>query len=347
MIRSSRRTLLAVALVGTLPAVALSTASHATTAPGGDGAVLLPPAEGVTEYPLTLETWAGETVLEARPERVAVLDFSSNYDALEAIGVVPVYVRYNEGWAWNDPDFLARAEFVDDSPRGDINFEAVAASDPDLIVAINYVWSEEDFAKLAAVAPVLELSEEQRGAFVDWRDNQRLVGEVLDLPGAADAAIAAADEQIAAVAAANPQFAGKTITIGYDYPSSAIAYYTATGSTSESVVTDLGFVPNPTGEQFVESDEVADENVGLLDADVLIVFYDTAAERDDRESQALFQAIPVVADGRYVGIVLQDESGDYTPESSATWVLRRGQSTLSVPWVLELLADWAGSVDLN
>jgi iron complex transport system substrate-binding protein len=306
---------------------------------------LLPAAEGTTDYPLTLTTWAGETVLEERPERVAVIGFSPNLDALEAIGATPVYILDDSEWQWNDQEWRSSIEFTDTATRADpLNFEGIAATQPDLIVATNFVFDQETFDRLAEIAPVLENPEEVDGAAIDWRDTQRLIGEALDLSDASDQAIAEAEEAIAATAAEHPEFADTTATIAYHYTGYPLEYYTPTGGTAESLLLELGFAPNPLGEPFATVPEVADENLGQLDADRLVVFYNTAEERDTREATDVFQSIPAVADGRYLPVVFEVD-GEYTPEANASWVLRRGASALSLPWAADVVADWYAQID--
>lgn len=364
---SSRTTRRGRAALGT--ALALLVAP-ALVACGGDSsaddssaveAVPLPTAEGTTSYPLTLDTWLGETTLEERPERVAVVGFSSNLDALEAVGVTPVYYGGRDAadepaWAWNDPAYYDGIGVLD-VQEDVLNFEGIAATEPDLIVSFNAIIEQSDFDKLADIAPVLDLTEDPGlGDKIDWRAVQRQVGEALDLSDAADEAVAEADARIAEVAAAHPEYAGRTATIMYDYgPEFGMSYYTVTGGPTEGVMLDLGFVPNPLAENFVDDDVVSEENQALLDADVLVVIYTDDASRESREAQPLFQAIPAVAEGRYESLVFQEDSAtdqlltsDGRLVENAVWVLRRGASALALPWAAEQISDgWLGGLDLS
>jgi iron complex transport system substrate-binding protein len=350
----------AAAVVLALSGCAASTDPAAEGNPGAPASAgtsdLLPAPEGTTQYPLTLTSWAGDTVLPERPERVAVIGFSTNFDVVEVLDVTPVYAITEESpWAWRDAAWLESIEYTDTATRRDeTNFEAIAATNPDVIVALNYVWDEADFEKLAAIAPVIEY-EEQQGDKADWRLGQLLVGEALDLEGAAQTAIDDADTAIASIADAHPEFVGKTATIGTDYgPESGFDYYTPTGGTAEGVLQDLGFTPNPLAENFVADPAISDENLGLLDADVLIVVYQNEAVRATREAQPLFAALSPVADGRYTSLASDDEAGltlvtaDGDEVDNATWVLRRGASALSLPWAVDVIANqWLAGIDLD
>lgn len=322
-------------------------------APGAATDSLLPAAEGTTEYPLTLSTWAGETVLEERPERVAVIGVSPNIDALEALDVIPVYsIADDAEWEWRDPQWYASIENVDTATRRDpINYEGIAAADPDLIVAFGFVPDENEFDKLSDIAPVLDTPEPSgTQGNPDWRDNQRLVGEALDLEAATEEVIADAEEQIEAALPTDDRFAGKTITLAYDYGAeSGIDYYTTTGGTSEQLMLDIGFEPNPLAENFVDDATVSEENQAMLDADVLLMVYTNDADRETREENALFQEIPAVQEGNYTSLTFNEDDmlvtadGDVLP--NAVWVLRGGRSALALPWAVDVIVnDWLPDV---
>lgn len=336
----------AIALAAAVALAGCGTSDGSTEETSADTAAdsLLPAAEGTTEYPLTLKTWAGETVLEERPERVAVIGFSTNVDALEAIGVTPVYTLGDEAWEWRDAGWEAGIEVVDTATRRDpLNFEGIAAADPDLIIATNFIFDEADYRKLTDIAPVLENEEQVQGDQIDWRGHQRLIGETLDLAEASETAISEAEQAIEDAAGQLEELAGSTITIAYDYTDAGLDYYTTTGGTAEQIVEQLGFAPNPLAENFVEDAGVSDEQLGLLDADLLVMFYNDDAARDAREGMELFQTLPPVEEGRYVS-VLADEAGS---GGNATWVLRRGASTLSLPWAVNVVTEWVDGVELS
>ncbi|OZM71235.1 iron-siderophore ABC transporter substrate-binding protein [Amycolatopsis antarctica] len=307
-------------------------------------ATALPAAEGTTQYPLTVQS-RKEAVLEKRPERIAVLGFSTNLDVLEVLGVTPVYAQREEAeWEWRNKDWLAGIEVVDAGTRRDpVNVEGIAATNPDLILSLNYAVEDADYERLSAIAPVLEKKADVSSDQIDWRELQRLAGEALDLPAASEQAIAKAERAIADVAARHPRFAGKTITIATEY-SSGLEYYTVAGGTAETFVRALGFMPNPLAESFVANPKIASEQVRSLDADALVVGYNSQAIRAQREADQLFQSIPAVAQGRYTAVVAGEEGSG----TNAIWVMRRGASALSLPWAAETVASvWLSKAGLT
>lgn len=341
--RSSALLVAVVTVVMVLAGCASPAPTPEAPAAGATGTGLLPAGEGRTSYPLTLTTWAGESVIEQRPQRIAAIGFSTNMDVLEVLGVTPVYALTEEtAWEWRDPAWVAGIETIDTTTRRDpINVESLAAARPDLIVALNSLADDGSFARLSAIAPVVEYGE-QLGDQADWREGQRLVGQALDLSGAAETAITEAESSIAAVAAAHPEYAGRTVTIATEY-STGIEYYTVSGGTAETFMTGLGFAPNPLAENFVENPDVSNELVSMLDADVVIMSYLNDEIRQAREADGLFRRLPAVAENRYVAVV-SEEPGS---ASNVTWVLRRGASASSLPWAAEAIADtWLADVDL-
>lgn len=354
----SRRSPLGLAALATAALLALAGCAPTDAPEPSDTPTssLLPAAEGTTEYPLTLVTPFGETVLEERPERIAVVGLSPNVDALQALGVTPVYTVGDgePAFEWRDADWLSGIELVDTATRSDpTNYEGIASTEPDLIIATNWIFDEEEYAKLSAIAPVLDNEELIDGDKVEWQQTQRLIGEVLDLRERADQLVNEAEDAIAAVAASHPEFDGKTVTIFTDYGEEyGISYYTVAGGTAESVLLDLGFAPNPTAEQFVNDETVSEENQQLLDADVLVGLYFEPSVREAREAQPLFQAIPAVAEGRYVSLTSTEDytklvTADGTETGYLIWVLRRGSSVVTLPWAAEVIADqWLADVDL-
>lgn len=351
---TSRRSPRAIAAVlGT--ALILSACADGDTADGGQddedsaaGGGLVPEAEGNVDYPLSLNTVHGEIELEERPERIAVLGWNPNHDAAEALGVTPVYAASRSfEYGWMDEDWLDSVETLEERDDADVNLEGVAASEPDLIFLPDTaeMYEDEDIERLGEIAPVLEAEEIVPGDQVDWREAPRLLGEALDLSETAEEAVTEAEEAIQATADDHPEFEGQTITLATDYGEEyGIEYYTAADGAAEEIVTLLGFEPNPLAEQFTDDATVSDENQAQLDADVLLMFYENDSIREAREESELFQQIPAVEDGRYVAVVAEE---DERAERGAIWTLRRGASVVSIPWTLDVLAEWASEVDLG
>ncbi|MEE2035280.1 ABC transporter substrate-binding protein, partial [Rhodococcus chondri] len=180
---------------------------------------------------------------------------------------------------------------------------------------------------LAQIAPTVG---PPRGAtaYLTSRDEQvSMVAAALGVPDEGEQLLAQLDEQFAQAAADHPEFEGKTVTVA-SYTSEGWGAYVSRDARIQ-FMQDLGFVNNPRVEA-TEADNffipVSNENLGMLDADLLIVLpiYVDSAEVTDNP---LYQQIPAVQDGR--ALVL--ESGSDIADAISM------NSALSIPFALEQL----------
>ena len=143
-----------------------STADEATAKFGSDA------APGV--FPRTLTHANGETTLEAKPQRVVVLD-TGELDAVLSLGITPVGIPSTEG-ANSIPSYLADA--VSDAKTvgtiQELNLEAVAALKPDLIIG-SQLRADKLYPQLSQIAPTVFSI---RPGF-PWKENFRLAASAL------------------------------------------------------------------------------------------------------------------------------------------------------------------------
>ena len=157
------------------------------TAAATEASSLLPAGEGTTEYPLTLETPFGETALEERPERVAVVSaVGVDTESLLALNAVPVFAvaKYDGEDPWLPEDLWEQVEFTEQGDAGEeISAESIAASEPDLIVNLQAyeTFDQNRFDQLSSIAPVLYADAEE----TSWQDVLNSLGKTLDLETAA------------------------------------------------------------------------------------------------------------------------------------------------------------------
>ncbi|MDO4920143.1 ABC transporter substrate-binding protein [Kocuria sp.] len=312
---------------------------------------LLPQAEGTTQYPLTLGSPWGETTLEKRPERVAVLtaDYDSEY--LSMLGTIPVFAPddvYDMVWMKNA--FPQKVETLQEVPWGEPPYEAVAASRPDVIVA-TFNTDKAQYDRLKSIAPVVSVGgsggREDQGE--TWRDRMLRVGEALDLRSAAERKITEHDEQLASLRAAHPEFTGRTVTYGVYYDTeNGLNFNNAAGSNSERIFFDMGFEKNPNGEKFADDQKVSNEQLPLLDADVMLLADNSARQAGEKSTLRtitdlqLFKNLPVVQDGRTV--VYQNGVDSYTVNGSThdgnfAWALSES-GPLAEQWAAQELAPY-------
>ncbi|MGO3147685.1 MAG: ABC transporter substrate-binding protein [Leucobacter sp.] len=299
---------------------------------------LLPAAEGTTDYPLTLETPYGDTVLKERPERVAIITASTvDTDALVALGGLPVFAPSTvERNTWLDDGVVDQVEVLWESEAGaEASAEAVAAVEPDLIVNL-YAYETFDqaqFEKFSSVAPVLYAGIDE----LTWQELTQMLGETLDLGQAASDAIDAAETAVADIRTAHPEFEGKTATQVMVYPEEyGASYNTAPGYQAAPVFEDLGFVIPEAADKFIDDDVISNELIGLVDSDFVLVSLGSseAADTDYFTESPLLKALPAFVDGRLV----IDPADPETGINDLSWGINV-PSAISIPWVSERLAE--------
>jgi hypothetical protein len=193
-----------------LAATALAAcASTPETAPSGSGAPSAA-AEGCGTFPLSLDHAFGTAEIPAQPEKVVVVT-DVDLDIALALGVEPVLYPGYELGAWQ-AEAVAGLDLKTYDPYDGIDFEAIAAAEPDLILATSGWSLDEDYGKLSAIAPVVAYTSEDGLDRMTWAERTELAGCALGLVDEADAVIDEVNGAFAQAAADNPQFAGKTIT---------------------------------------------------------------------------------------------------------------------------------------
>ncbi|NAZ38285.1 ABC transporter substrate-binding protein [Rubellimicrobium sp. CFH 75288] len=281
------------------------------------------------DFPLTLDTKFGPVTIPDRPERVATLDYGGA-DNLLALGLQPLTARswfgpFEDGyWPWARP-------LVDSEPVmiGDpIDFEAIAATDPDLIIAVNSGISETDFARLSAIAPVVATAPGLGDFELDWRGRAERVALATGREAEGARRIAEIEEQIAALAEAHPDWRGRTFAM-MTFWDGAVGLYTASDPTVQFLA-QLGLEPHP---KVVEISppgafylQISEEILPELDAD-LVVWYEAPGDPDVM-ALAGRQGMRAPAEGREIFLSL---------DSEVNGAMSYG-SLLSLPFLLDRLA---------
>ncbi|MGJ8624127.1 MAG: ABC transporter substrate-binding protein [Yoonia sp.] len=225
------------------------------------------------EFPLTIEHKFGTTVIEQRPERIASLDFAGADDLL-ALGVQPVAIRYWYGdhprsvWPWAEP-LLTTAPVI---LRGDLNFEAIASSTPDVIIALWSGITADEYKRLSQIAPVVVVPDGIGDFAMAWNDRARLTGRAIGKEDDAAALIAAIETRLETIAEPHPEWTAKTITINYVHET-GIGTYTG-NDVRPQLFSKLGFsVPEAINDLADDGDfyvNLGFESVELLEADLIL-----------------------------------------------------------------------------
>ncbi|MCR2800723.1 iron-siderophore ABC transporter substrate-binding protein [Microbacterium sp. zg-Y818] len=303
------------------------------------------PAEGAAPsrsdgaFPVTISHALGETTITEKPERVATVAWA-NHEVPLALGVVPVGMS-KATWGDDDGDGVLpwveeRLEELDaetpvlfDETDG-IDFEAVADTQPDVILAAYSGLTQEEYETLSKIAPVVAYPD------VEWatsyEDMIRLNSAALGMADEGEQLVTDLEAQTQEALAAHPQLADAKVLFSYLDPSdfSSIGFYTS-HDTRPGFLEGLG-LPTP--------DVVAEESEGteafyltvsseqadrFADVDVFVTYGSAdGAIIEQLQSDPLLSQIPAVAEGRIA--ILEDG----TPLAASA-----NPSPLSIGWGID------------
>ena len=261
------------------------------------------------DFPLTIEHKFGSTVIAEAPQRVATIDFAGADNVL-ALGFQPLTARawfgpYDDAlWPWAqarssaDPVVLA----------GDLDFEKIAATDPDVILALRSGISAQDYDRLSLIAPVVAVPPGRGDYDLDWQEQAELAGLALGRSDEAAAQIEAVKAAVAEAAEAHPEWQGKTFAM-MTYWDGSVGLYSATDS-SVRFVSSLGLSVHPKVEELSVPGEyyitLSEELLPELDADV--VFWYAPADSADIAGLVARKNMRAVAQGREVFLSLTSQT---------------------------------------
>ena len=318
----------AAALAVTLSACS-SSAPESTATTGGN------PASD-DAFPVTIAHVYGETTIDEKPERVATIAWA-NHEVPLALGIVPVGMSKA---TWGDDDDNGILPWVEeklDELGGEtpvlfdetdgIDYEAVADTAPDVILAAYSGLTQEEYDTLSKIAPVVAYPDVAWGTSVD--DMVEMNAKALGLEAEGEALIEDLHADADAALAANSALEGKKVLFAYFDPSdlSQIGYYTA-ADTRPGYLHDLGLPLPAIVEENEDSDQFylqvsAEEAQKFDDVDVLVTYGDDSTLAT-LQADPLLSKIPAIAEGR-VAIL-----PDATPIAASA-----NPSALSIPWGLE------------
>ena len=320
--------------VGAAAALALSLTACATSTPdSGSDAGVNPASDDA--FPVTIEHVYGETTIESKPERVATIAWA-NHEVPLALGIVPVGMSKA---TWGDDDDNGILPWVEeklDELGGDepvlfdetdgIDYEAVADTEPDVILASYSGLTEEEYETLSKIAPVVAYPEVAWGTPVD--EMVEMNSKALGLEEEGDALIEELHADADAALEANSILTDKKVLFAYFDPTdlSKIGYYTAT-DTRPGYLHELGMpfpsiVEESEGSELFNLEVSAEEASKFDDVDVIATYGDDSTIAL-LQADPLLSKIPAIAEGRVA--ILPNAS----PIAASA-----NPSPLSIPWGL-------------
>lgn len=324
-------------LVATIAGLALTATISARSGGASDASESTDPSQSSNET-ITVKDAFGEVEVPAHPERVATVNWA-NQEVPLALGVVPVgMAATNFGdedgsgvlpWVREKLDELdAPTPTLFDETDG-IDFEAVAATKPDVILAAYSGLTQEDYDTLSAIAPVVAYPEVPWKT--DWRQMILLNSKGMGEETAGKELVASLEEEIATKAAEHPELKDKSIMfLTHIDPTdlSQVSFYTG-HDTRAKFFEDLGMKPSKavaeeTAKNGQFSATVSAERADTLDDVDIIVTYCGDDLVKQLEDDPILSKIPAVKNGAIVNL-----PGDKPFGTAAN------PTPLSISWVLD------------
>ena len=309
------RSLAAVAATGLLVAGLTGCGSSSDAGSGSGGTAS--GSDASAQFPVTVKNIYGETTIDAKPERVATLSWV-NADTALALGTVPVAMpkivwgnNANNSNDWTDAKLKElgaekgsdKAPTFYDEPSGDVNYDAIADSDPDVILAAYSGLTKEQYDKLSKIAPVVGPGSANYGT--SWQDSTTLIGEALGKEDEAKQVISETDKAISDAADKYPQLKDKTFIAGnFEADGGGINIYAEQDNRSR-LLSALGMKLAPVVTKNQKSDAFffnwSPEKGDELDSDVFFTWFPEGQTKASIEKDKLLGRIPAVKNGGLVG----------------------------------------------
>lgn len=237
--------------------------------------------------PVTVEHAFGSTTIEEKPERVATVDFA-NQEVPLALGIVPVGMSE---MTWGDDDGDGVQQWTEDrleeldaetpvlfDESDGYDFEAVADTQPDVILAGYSGLSEDDYNTLSEIAPVVAYPDDPWAT--EWRDSVLINAKGLGMEAEGEELVADLEEELATALDEHPELEGATgMFLTHVDPSdlSEINFYSA-ADTRSKYLTDLGMeiapsIVDASGDSGDYSGSLSVERADdLADVDVIVTY---------------------------------------------------------------------------
>lgn len=315
----------------TLTAFVITTLAAGSATAGAAGGASAPDRTG--DGPIVVTHALGSLELDAPPERVVALGLAEADTAL-ALGVELLAIPANPFTA--DQRYPWQQHLVDveiTTPvnvlTAAVNFEQIAAFEPDVILAATHYTIDADYEALSAIAPTLAY---QESPLTDsWQTTATATAAALGRDDEVAALIAGVDAEVGSVDERLTAAGSPTATFVVAQTSATFGVLVSEDDFGNAILRDLGFGrPDvlDTFELSTHNPGVADislEQIDAVDSDALFVAYVTPDTRAEVEAHPLFAAVPAVATGGYVALDAADAIAVRTP------------TPLTVPYTVGLL----------
>jgi iron complex transport system substrate-binding protein len=287
--------------------------------PAGDAAAS---SSSSGAFPVTIEHTFGETTVESQPQRVVTIGYNEQDFAL-ALGVTPVGVREYLSY-----DATTRPWAIDLLPEDpiptvgaeELDLEAIAALQPDLILGVYSFIDESTYDLLSQIAPTVAESADYELGATPWQEQTRMDGAALGKADEADALVAEVEAKFETARTENPGFAGQVLALDFWFDGTHGAL--PADDLRMQFFTQLGFQApaEAAGEAGLSA-----ESLDALNTDVLVA---AGGDQQTLLAETLFAGLPVVAEDRAVFV------GGFDRQFPAALGFT---SPLSLPYAIDLI----------
>ena len=292
-------------------------------------------ADEVDRFPLEIKHALGTTMIAEKPRRVATVAWA-NHEVPLALGIVPVGMAA-ANFGDDDGDGLLpwvseRLKELNGKPphlfdEGDgIDFEAVAETQPDIILAAYSGLDQSDYATLSQIAPVVGYP--QAPWSTDWRETIRFDSKGLGMAVEGEQLIADIEKKIAAEVAKYPELKGKAamFVTHLDATDLSIVNFYTTQDTRVRFFNDLGLsmpksvVQASSNGSFAGS--ISAEQIDIFDDVDIVVTNGNQQLVEAMKANPLLARMPAVKNGAIVTLGRDPVGTAANPTPlSITWVL--------------------------
>ncbi|QHT62555.1 iron-siderophore ABC transporter substrate-binding protein [Paenibacillus lycopersici] len=283
-------------------------ASSGTSAPDAEQAAQPAPADTEKEpapVPVKIKHDYGETTVPAAPARIVSIGME---DMLLSLDVPLVQAFSTDGYYL---DAQIKEKNIPINSSFDINFEAILAAKPDLIIMNTYMTDENGYEELSKIAPTI--------AFVrdNWQTGIVEIGKALGKEEQAQAVLQAYQDKVKQAKAAIVQAIGEDKTVAFIRPGTKqVELDFPEYAWTSALYNDLGLSPDPKVLEFKKNTTddwggtmLSLEKLPDLTADYLFMDYGAsmAAETDFQKDVAasseveklnVWKKIPAVEKGQ-------------------------------------------------
>ncbi|PYF79211.1 MULTISPECIES: iron-siderophore ABC transporter substrate-binding protein [Marinomonas] len=289
-----------------------------------------------SRFPITIQHAFGTTTITHKPKRVATVAWA-NHEVPLALGIVPVgFAAATFGdddgdgllpWvAARLKELNAKTPVLFDEGDG-IDFEAVAATQPDVILAAYSGLSQSDYDTLSMIAPVVAFPDKPWST--NWRSMIRINSAGLGMAEEGEKLIASIEKDIAKRVDQYPELKGKSaMFITHLDPTdlSVIRFYTA-NDTRVKFFDDLG-MHSPQSIKDISKDglfsgESSIEQIDMFnDVDIFVTY-------GNKELQAPLESNPLMSKMRAI------KNGSIVMLGNSKIATAANPTPLSITWVLD------------